>query len=404
MRRDIELLQQIIGPELALAGGSHILGYETFWVKLNDLLLSPRLQANDLLTLLHDFKVDSAKQLFSGKINDFRHQYVDALANDYLSGFASPTLELLIKTQYAPLLNEIAFKRDLKSAITITERARLTKKLSLTDEELLFDLSDSEMASAFGKIDKKKEQEDIMKKMREWDKEETPAYANNEHISYQVNEPATEYSAASKKETKRIPLSFIKYAAAACFIGAMVWIGVSFYDTGSDRDNTEVAKVDAPAVPGAKIKPAFAEVELSENIIPVQTETGMGFADVGAVKKLPIVIQNVVPRIQSIEDYLNKPQADTSETTLRAIAKEELESLRRLSTSYIFDGEKLQFFQTLDAHVQNSVIKTADKKYYFMSGDNFYQLTISKQQQDLNKITDSPLIEKLERIAFDNKN
>lgn len=404
MRRDIELLQQIIGPELALAGGSHILGYETFWVKLNDLLLSPRLQANDLLTLLHDFKVDSAKQLFSGKINDFRHQYVDALANDYLSGFASPTLELLIKTQYAPLLNEIAFKRDLKSAITITERARLTKKLSLTDEELLFDLSDSEMASAFGKIDKKKEQEDIMKKMREWDKEETPAYANNEHISYQVNEPATEYSAASKKETKRIPLSFIKYAAAACFIGAMVWIGVNFYDTGSKSDNTEVAKVDSPAMQSAKTRPVFAKVVASENIIPLQAETGMGFADAQSVKKLPIVIQNVAPRIQSIEDYLNKPQTDTSETTLRAIAKEELESLRRLSTSYIFDGEKLHLFQTLGAHVQNSVIKTADKKYYFMSGDNFYRLIISKQQQELSKITNSQLVEKLERIVFDNKN
>ncbi len=425
MRSDLEILKSLYQPILeeisvqapALKGS---LNNEEFWDYFNELILDVKHTGNELTNLLHSYKVAKA-EYYTNQLEQIRAEYLSLLAIGYIRGNNTPTTELLIKTQFAPFLEELAFQKDIIITVTISERSRLKNYFSIIDEVINFDIANEEITAAFKGLNKKNERNSLKRQFNELEKGEELVYKEDSRSMSLVEEPTTTYGQTEKlavpfekRKTKTISLSFLKYAAAACFIGAMVWIGVKFYDTGSTRDNTEVAKIDVPAVPDAKIKPAFAEVEVTENIIPLQTETGMGFADVGSIKKLPIVIQNVMPRIQSIEDYLNKPQTCTSETTLRDTlvevikeqtgAVEELELLLRLSKSYIFDGEKLQLFQTFNAHVQNSVIKTADKKYYLMSGNNFYQLTISKQQQDLNKITDSQLIEKLERIVFDNKN
>lgn len=415
MRSDLEILKNLYQPILeeisvqapALKGS---LNNEGFWDYFNKLILDVKHTGNELTNLLHSYKVAKA-DYYTNQLEQIRDEYLSLLATDYIAGNSNPTTELLIKTQYAPFIDELAFQEDIKAAITISERARLKNDLSTIDEAMNFEIADEEIAAAFKGIEKQNERDDLKRKMKELARAEQPVIEESGSRLFRLEGDGTSYSQSDKQDIlteaskrKTISLSFVKYAVAACFVGAMIWFGIKFYDAGSKVNNTEVAKIDSPTRPVTKAKPVFAKVEWSENFIPMQTETGMGFADVGSAEKLPIIIQNVVPRIQSIEEYLEKPQTDTSETALRAIAKEELESLKTLSTSYIFDGHKLQLFQALDAQLQNSVIKTADKKYYLMSGDSFYQLTISTQQQNLNKITDSQLIEKLERIVFDNKN
>jgi hypothetical protein len=411
MRRDIEILKSIYLPEIEEMYSfdpslKTSIQQDAFWEYFNSILFDSKEIAN----FLYIYKVARA-DYFIDRLEQRKNEYISYLASDYCNGETNPTIELLLEMQFIPFMDEVAFQKDLKKAITISENEKLKKRLSLMDEAASFEITDDEITAAFQLFEKKNEHEELKKKMREWDSAEQPVFEESSGKLYRLEGDRTSYSPSDKptplnllkSNTKTISLSFIKYAAAACFVGAMIWLGIKFYDAGSKVNNTEVAKIDSPTRPVTKAKPVFAKVEWSENFIPMQTETGMGFAYGGSAEKLSIIIQNVVPRIQSIEDYLNKPQTDTSETTLRTIAREELESLRKLSIHYIFDGKKLQLFQTINAQVQNSVIKTADKKYYLMSGDSFYQLIISEQQQDLNKITDSQLIEKLERIVFDNE-
>lgn len=408
MRSDIEILKRLYLPEIEEMYSSApdlkaVVSNNAFWEYFNKIVFD----TTEITNFLNSYRVATA-DYFISRLEERKNEYISHLASDYCNGETNPTIELLLKMQFIPFMDEVAFQKDIKKAITISENEKLKRKLSLMDEAASFEITDSEIADAFQLFEKKNEYEGLKKKMNEWDKAEQPAFSKSEHIYFQLSTSDSEYVKESgseiRKERKTISLSFVKYAAAACFVGAMIWFGIRFYNTGSKAGNTEVAKVESPTIPDASIRPVFAKVELSENVIPVQTEIGMGFADVGSVKKLPIVIQNVVPRIQSIEEYLNKPQTNTSETALKAIAKEELGSLRKLSTSYVFDGKKLHLFHTLDPNVQNSVINTTDKKYYLVSGDNFYRLTISNQEQELNKITDTELIEKLERIVFENKN
>lgn len=400
MTRDIEILKSLFLPEIeelypVAPDLKTSVQQEAFWSYINVILFDSK----EIVSFLQSYKIGKSDYIIS-QFEQLRKEYVASLASEFCNGETNPTVELLLKSQYKPFIDEVTFQKELKQAVIITEREKLKKRLSLMDEATSFEITDSEITSAFQLLEKKNKYESLKKKMKEWDKTERPAYANNENIYFQLNEPKVNYI-PSKKNSKIIPLSFTKYAVAACFIGAMAWIGIKFYNN-QPKENI-LAKNNSDSLKAVQVKPEFAKVEMTQYVLPIVNETGLGFGKTAKIEKINIAIQDVTPRIVSIEAFLNTPKIDTSERTLRTNAAEELESLKKLSTSYIFDGVTLHLFRTIDAHVQNIIIKTSDKEYYFKAGDSFYYLININKQEEFKKVTDEVLIDKLERIVFDNE-
>ncbi len=173
-----------------------------------------------------------------------------------------------------------------------------------------FEISDAEITAAFEAL----ERQELKNKMKEWD---------NEPISkpIQIKIGPT----VPKIKAKRISFSYFGYAAAACFMGIMVWIGIKYSNERKTDNNFAVNKQDTLRVVTPKLE--FAKVEVSQNTLPLLKESGIGFGNSGNSNKINIIVQNVGPRILSIQEFLNKPAIDTSLNQLRKDASEELLSL-----------------------------------------------------------------------------
>jgi len=401
IRKDIEILRKLFLPtieelsELAPLWKQSI-HEEAFWGHLNTILFDDRATSD----FLQELGVQEADR-FRDRFSELRGEYISNLAGEYCSGATNPTIERLLSTSYKPFIDEVSFQRQLKQAITISELDHLKKKLSLLDARAVFEIEDEEIISAF-ELSQKKSGHDVIKaKMIDWDKK-IPSHGNKPVVI-----PITNTSQSPQESPgpgrKAMPLTFITYAAAACFVGVMVWVGIQFYN--QPIENNVIAHVpDTLKIsPAAVLRPEFAHVEESATVVEVVKETGIGFATSQKKLKVNILIQDLAPRIQSIETYLNNAANDTTQAAFRAAAAHELDSLKQLVGSYTFDGASMQLFANRDSHGKNTIIKTADKQLYLTRGNDFYFIKNTPLPLKLTEITDNALKEKLERLIFEMK-
>lgn len=401
IRKDIEILKKLFSPaieelsQFAPAWKQSVLE-ETFWDNLN-LILFDNSKSSDFMQKQGIPKAD----YFLDRFKELRKEYISNLASEYCSGATNPTIERLINTGYKLFIDEVSFQQNLKQAVTISEMGNLKKKLSLLDARAAFEIRDKEIVSAFELAQKKNEHEAIKEKMLEWDK--NLASVGNKSNVIPISNTTQSNQSSSEPRRKTISLTFIRYAAAACFVGVMVWIGVKFYN--QPKENNIVAnKSDTLKIsPTAPLRPEFAKVETATIAVPIVKETGIGFAKSQKEAKLNIVVEDLTPRLQSIERYLSNAASDTNQTEYRAAAIHELDSLKRLAASYTFDGSALWLFASPDVHRKNSIIKTADEQFFFTDGDKFYFIKNTPDPLKLTKVTDPVLKEKLERLMFDMK-
>ena len=252
-----------------------------------------------------------------------------------------------------------------------------------------FEITDAEITAAFEAL----ERQELKDKMKEWD---------NEPVSKPIQIKLEPTVSKIEKKPRKISLSYFSYAAAACFVGIMVWIGIKYSNERKTDNNFAVNKPDT--LKTTNPKPEFAKLEVSQNTIPLLKESGIGFGNTGKKNKINIVVQNLEPRILSIQEFLNKPVTDTSMNILRKNAGEELQSLKKMESSYIFDGKTLHLFTPLNAHVENNIIEMEGGKFYLKEGKNYFQLKKTDKPLELKKVTDTDLIENIERVVFDAKN
>ena len=406
MRRDIEILKSLYLPEIEeiypfAPGLKTSIQQDAFWDYFNTILFDSKEIAN----FLYSYKVAKAEHFIS-RFEQLKKEYISYLASDYCNGETNPTIELFLKIQFNPFIEEVTFQKEIKQAITITEHERLKRKLSLIDEAAAFEITDNEITSAIQLLEKKKEYEKLKEKMKEWDIAEQTSKLSNANIYYQLrdNKAATDFKAEqSRKPSKIVPLSFIKYAVAACFVGAMVWIGAMFYNSQPKENNLAGNKSDSLKVPATIApQPEFAKVDVSENILPLMKEHGLGYAPV--TTKIRIVINDLQPRITSMEKYIADKSHGTSDSgKVNSSVQYEMDSLRKLTKNYTFDGKSLQLFTAPDNHLKNTVLKTTDNHYYYREGDHFFTLQQADKPTPFVKVTDKAIIDKLEKVVFDNE-
>jgi|GEM_PF-2648398 len=405
MTRDIEILKSLYLPEIEemypfAPGLKTSVQQDAFWDYFNNILFD----AKEIANFLYSYNVAKAEH-FIIRFEQLKKEYISYLASDYCNGETNPTIELFLKIQFKPFIEEVNFQKEIKQAIIITEHERLKKKLSLMDDAAAFEIADNEITSAFQLLEKKNEYEKLKGKMKEWDKAEQKSKMSNANIYYQLanNKQGTDKVEPTRKPSRIIPLSFIKYAVAACFIGAMVWIGVMFYNNQPKENNLAANKSDSLKVPATIApQPEFAKVEVSENILPIIKEHGLGYVPVAT--KIRTVINDLQPRIASMEKYIADKSHGTSDSgKVNSSVQSEMDSLRNLTKNYTFDGKSLQLFTAPDNHLKNTVLKTTDNHYYYREGDHFFTLQQADKPTPFVKVTDKAIIDKLEKVVFDNE-
>ncbi len=405
MRRDIEILKSLYLPEIEeiypfAPGLKTSIQQDAFWDYFNTILFD----AKEISNFLYSYKVAKAEHFIS-RFEQLKKEYISYLASDYCNGETNPTIELFLKIQFKPFIEEVTFQKEIKQAITITEHERLKRKLSLIDEAAAFEITDNEITSAIQLLEKKKEYEKLKEKMKEWDIAEQKSKMSNANIYYQLtdNKSVIDKVVPARKPSRTIPLSFIKYAAAACFVGVMVWIGAMFYNNQPKENNLAANKSDSLKVPATIApQPEFAKVDVSENILPLMKEHGLGYAPV--TTKIRIVINDVQPRIASMEKYIADEAPGTIDSSkVNSSVQSEMDSLRKLTKNYTFDGKSLQLFTMPDNHLKNTVLKTTDNHYYYREGDHFFTLQQTDKPTPFLIVTDKAIIDKLEKLVFDNE-
>ena len=396
MRRDIEILKSLYLPEFEEMYSfapdlKTSVQQEAFWDYFNTILFD----TIEIANFLYSYKVAKAEHLKKNSIltkddnpldfirfEQLKKEYISYLVSDYCNGETNPTIELFLKIQFKPFIEEVTFQKEIKQAIIITEHEKLKRKLSLMDDDAAFEIADNEITSAFQLLEKKNEYEKLKEKMKDLENIEQPA------------------TISIAKPTKTILLSFLKYTLAACCIGALVWLiafmmngkKVSKYDTFVNKiQDSLTKKIDTLKVlPTVSGKPIFAPIKRTEFNAPLFSEKGLD-------SKTYIVVDNLEPRILSLKHFLNLCKDDSTLLNCNQ-ANNELSQLIKVNNKYIFDEKYLNIFSSVKH--KPLIIKTVDQKYYLVLDGAYYYLLETKEPIKMDKVADTVLIERLKLIIF----
>ena len=227
MTNDLEILKELFLPLLEeMASYSPGLADdtrgETFWAELRyALLISTHEQLQDLLA---DYKITDLGR-YATQFDKLKSAYIAWLAQYYCAGQISPAITLLLEKDDAVFMEEIAFQKDMLTAVMQAGRAAIREELKLSDEFAGADISDEELSGAFSVLQRDAERNELRRQLQGWDEEK----------------PATSKPAKKRKRFGAIPLLFLRIAAAAA-VGAVATIGVVKIYNGRNGQEAPLVK------------------------------------------------------------------------------------------------------------------------------------------------------------------
>lgn len=374
-----------------------------FWEMFTSSILDFEKDAKPLYAAIYRLGLKDAEKIIS-KLDTVYISFIKELAENHVLGISSEAIDYLISSKNSAFEKEEHFFTDLQNAITKVERKRIKTELPKAYDKLNFEISDDAIALAI----KKKEREYLKEKMNAWDEELV------------TSEEAPVYSVSAKKETKVISLSWIKYAAAACVV---LSAGIFFFKQStnsnsnfiqSNNNNVVVSPVKKRAIEAASMKNIVEDIqsfkieEITINIVNLNVlKNEYGFAP--DKQKIKIVVNDQINRILSlnkaIKQYnrlLKESKYQPQYNKLKILISEhetELKKCKNLESKYIFDGKVL----TLYAKLKGVQLLEYDGDFYLKRDTNYHKLIISKQPQLFEKITDSNVLEALEKIIVNNE-
>lgn len=330
--------------------------------------------------------------------------FIKELAENCVLGNSSELIDYLVDSNNNTFKKEVEFFTNLKNAITKIERKRIKEELSTAFDKLIFEISDNEIELAI----RKKERESLKEKMKAWDNE----------LSSSDAKPV--YIIDAKPKSRVISLSWIQYAAAAFVV---LSVGVFFFKQSTTTNsnliqptynNVVSAPVKSKAIEAASMKNSNEDIspvkieEISISTVNVDVlKNDYGFAP--DKQKIKIVVNDQKNRVLSLEKALHQYQTMVSDgkhqyqnNKLKALILEQetkLKKCKSLESRYMFDGKEL----TLYANLKGLQVLEYNGDFYLKMGTNYYKLILSKQSKEFEKVTDSSLLEALEKIIFKNE-
>ena len=376
MRIDLEILKSVYFQLLESNMGNspalrNHLNNESFWSDFNTILLDENNTTKELEAFLISYEFENKGNLLV-LVNQLKNEYFSCLATEYCRGETNPSVTHLISSENSQFLAEMRFQKELQIAITKSERARLKSLIAESTE------MDTEEPS--------------VKKTTN-----VPVYASREGNGANSNQILKQWN---PEIPRKVPWTFILSALAACFAGLFIWFGAKMYlqPKGSDFTSTRIDSQKVERIDSGK----FAKIESKKVDFSVVNEKGIGFGDAGKANNVNVTVKDLMPRIQSIQDYLVQSANDGSAGETRKEATAELRSLLNLASSYLFDGTTLYLYSNSIATDGRVIIITSANEYFLKDGKNYYNLRRSAQPLNFKKVSDRELKEKLDKIVFDN--
>lgn len=399
MKTAIDILKSIVLPKLEKDLRFDVQKTNVdFWEKFSTDLLHFEEDAKPIYASIYSLELSDAEKVIA-KLPDLYSKFIKELAETYVVGESSEATDYLLKTKNENFCKEVSFLKTMQQAIKSVERKRIKADLPNSYDRLVFELSETDVANVI----KKKSREDLKEKFKQWDAEleevSEPVYSN--HNSTLAND--TVQNQESKKETKVISLSWIKYAAAASIIIAA---GI-FYFKNTDTDlvpieNTVVTKekvkdkIQPQLIPPTIEAIVLAPIETTSRTIIVLQQESLGYISDKKVK-ITINFKDATKRILSLEKVLE--QDKTVDSKILDQYKSELIQLKAQKDKYVFEGKTLTLFSKKGTS-DYAVIQLEEQVHYLKKGDGYYTLKVNNTPLVLEKVSNPSLIETLDKISF----
>lgn len=398
MKLAVDILKNILLPKLEKDSNFDSNKINTsFWETFTTALLDFESDAKTVFATIYSLELENAEKIIS-KLPVIYSDFIKELAENYVLGTTSEATDILLQSKNATFETEAHYFRNLEKAIKKVERKRIKTELPTSYEKLSFELTETAIDLAI----KKKEREALKEKMKVWDEE-------------LVEETVLVQAINSKKETKVISLSWIKYAVAACVV---LTAGVLYFKLSTNTIENSIQptedKVVTTEVPKIETED-LADVTTVPTSYKVLEEVGFGFA--ATSKKISVIENHQEQRIVSIRKAIanNQMILDTELFAQKSVSgskakelesrisslQDELSKMKEKENQYIFDGKKLTLF--ISKHSKENRVLLYEDNYYLIKDKDFYKLSISKQPQFYKKETDTNVLKALDKIIFDNE-
>jgi hypothetical protein len=404
MKLAIYIVQSLLLPKLEKdanfdANQTNIAFWETFTFTFLDF----ERDAKPVYAAIYSLGLKDAEKIIS-KLDTVYISFIKELAENHVLGISSEAIDYLITSKNSTFEKEVNFFTDLQNAIKKVERKRIKTELPKAFDKLSFQLSDDAIAIAITK----KEREALKEKMNAWDEQLV------------TSEESPVYYVSAKKETKVIPLSWIKYTAAACIV---LTAGIMYFKFNTDTNLVQPGDtnvVTAPVKKDTTSKGTITAEIPSEALAEVSTatknatviESGMGVAS----NTIKITENNQKARMLSIvtaiEKYRQLLEKEFSENkvgvnsrvkeleTKKNSLEKELALLKEREKQYVFDGKALVLYVSNTA--KENTIVLYEETYYLKKDADYFKLTIATAPQLYKKISDTNLINNLDNILSEN--
>ena len=160
MKLAIDILQSLLLPKLEKDNQFDANKIAApFWKKLTLALCDFEKDAKPAYAIIYSLELENPEKIIS-KLDTVYDSFIKELAENYVLGSTSETIEILLKSKNVAFEKEVHFLQHLENAIKKSERKRIKQELPTLYEKLAFELSDAEIDSAV----KKKSREDLKKK------------------------------------------------------------------------------------------------------------------------------------------------------------------------------------------------------------------------------------------------
>jgi hypothetical protein len=384
MELAIDIVKSILLPKLEKdANFDNNKADATFWESFATSLLDFEKDDTTCKTAIYNLGLNNPGRIISKLPNSY-NSYVKELAEAYVLGNESEAINSLLKSNNQVFNEEVRFLSNLEEAITEMERERIYEILSNANESLVDETGEKE-------------------------KEEVPV----------IKLPEVPLAAVTGKlipaASKVIPLSWIKYAAAACIV---LTAGIMYFKFNTDTNFVQPGDTKVVTAPVKKetITPEIPPEALAEVASVTKNATVLA-SDMGMVpNSIKIVENNQNDRkesiIKAIENYQKLLEKEFSENkvgessrikeleTKKNSLEKELAFLKAREKEFVFDGKELVLYVSKTPK-ENYIILYGDN-YYLKRDSDFYELIVAAQPQLYKKISDTDLINNLDDILSEN--
>lgn len=382
MEKSIIVLKSLLLPVLEKDNNFNNLILEnTFWEKFSTYFSSIEVDAKPTYDILYALQLSENEKVLD-KLPQLFHQFLKEMAELYVLG----ELEKVDKNMFenAKFQEYVSFLKTMKNVITKIERERIKKEIPTVYEKLTFEINDHEIQNVI----KKQSREDLKEKMKQWDKE------------LESNKPKFSNHSSNQEKSKVISLNWLKYAVAACVvfgIGIVIWQNntTEIPNNNNIISNTEkdTTKTKKPSI----IEEPIEAIAYQEQIIQskVQLPNDLGFAPSKNDKTIKIIFKDGLNNIKKLEKLLIQNHSQ------KFALENQLNQLKSNLEKYEFNGKELIIYTNKKPFI--SILSVDNKSYFIKKDQKYFYLYFSKIPLAFKEVKSAEMIEKLEKISFENE-